>query len=364
MHCRLVVPELLVPELLSTGGPGNPPIELPALQSLLARGRRDARPGAVREHWWLEVFGVERQHDLPAAPYRLLGDAGQPGDSAWLCADPVHMRADRDSVALADADGLGLTAGEARSLADAVNAHFEGRLAVTAATPSRWYARSPAPSRIRTVPTSAARARSMGAHLPRGEDAMAWHALMNEAQMLLHDHPVNQAREARGELPVNGLWIWGAGRLASLAPRPAQAVFATDPLVLGLARESGMGAAPLPARAADWLHGAPENGVVWFALDALATPADYADATRWQDALRAMEADWFAPMLAALRSGRIGMLTLDALSLRGCLRVEAVRGDLRRFWRRAKPLSAWAPAADAPSALEAEAYADEPNETA
>ena len=69
-------------------------------------------------------------------------------------------------------------------------------------------------------------------------------------------------------------------------------------------------------------------------------------------------------MLAALRAGRIGMLTVDALSLRGSLRVEVVRGDLRRFWRRAKPLSAWAPAADAPSALEAGAYADEPNEAA
>ncbi len=337
-------------------------MHLPALQALLARGRRDAREGAVREHWWLDVFGVERQHDLPAAPYRLLGDGGQPGDAAWLCADPVHMRADRDSVALADADGLGLTADEAGAIAASINAHFEGRLAVTAPTPSRWYARSPAPSRIRTVPTSAARARSMGAHLPRGEDAMAWHALMNEAQMLLHDHPVNQAREARGQLPVNGLWVWGAGRLASLAPRPAQGVFSSDPLVLGLARESGMSANPLPARAADWLRGAPENGVVWFVLDTLATPADYADAARWQDSLRALEADWFAPMLAALRSGRLGMLTLDALSLRGCLRVEAVRGDLRRFWRRAKPLATWAPDPDAPSALEGEAYADDPHE--
>ncbi|MCB1639923.1 MAG: hypothetical protein KDI15_13865, partial [Thiothrix sp.] len=30
-----------------------------------------------------------------------------------------------------------------------------------------------------------------------------------ELQMLLHQHPVNQARERQGQLPVNSLWLWG-----------------------------------------------------------------------------------------------------------------------------------------------------------
>ncbi|HJV96354.1 MAG TPA: hypothetical protein VJ608_09975, partial [Albitalea sp.] len=37
--------------------------------------------------------------------------------------------------------------------------------------------------------------------------------LQNEVQMLLYTHPINDAREARGELPVNSFWLSGCGRL-------------------------------------------------------------------------------------------------------------------------------------------------------
>jgi hypothetical protein len=36
--------------------------------------------------------------------------------------------------------------------------------------------------------------------------------------MLLHEHPLNQAREARGELPVNSVWISGIGRASGTPP--------------------------------------------------------------------------------------------------------------------------------------------------
>jgi hypothetical protein len=43
-----------------------------------------------------------------------------------------------------------------------------------------------------------------------------------------------------------------------------------------------------------------------------------------------------------LSQERIGMLTLHAIGPGGTLSVESVRGDLRRFWRRAKPLASLA----------------------
>ena len=42
------------------------------------------------------------------------------------------------------------------------------------------------------------------AHLP-------WYRLLNEIQMFLHQHPVNQRRVAQGMLPINSLWCWGGG---------------------------------------------------------------------------------------------------------------------------------------------------------
>ena len=38
--------------------------------------------------------------------------------------------------------------------------------------------------------------------------------------MLLHDHPVNIAREARGCLPVTGVWFWGGGTADAIGALP------------------------------------------------------------------------------------------------------------------------------------------------
>ena len=37
-------------------------------------------------------------------------------------------------------------------------------------------------------------------------------ALTGQSQRLLKDHPVNQARQAKGLLPANSIWLWGQGR--------------------------------------------------------------------------------------------------------------------------------------------------------
>ena len=46
-----------------------------------------------------------------------------------------------------------------------------------------------------------------------GEGAERWRALLNESQIVLHNHPINAVREARGAVAVNSLWFWGAGTL-------------------------------------------------------------------------------------------------------------------------------------------------------
>lgn len=49
-------------------------------------------------------------------------------------------------------------------------------------------------------------------HLPQGDGAAILHDLMNSAQMLLLDHPVNNRRVAQRKLPANSIWLWGHGR--------------------------------------------------------------------------------------------------------------------------------------------------------
>ncbi len=52
---------------------------------------------------------------------------------------------------------------------------------------------------------------SIEGHLPAGEGSAELIELMNSAQMVLANHPVNNARLERGELPANSIWLWGQG---------------------------------------------------------------------------------------------------------------------------------------------------------
>jgi hypothetical protein len=333
MHCRLLIPDLLPPEPEFHAALGQQ--RFPALELLLARGRRRSRPWHGIEQWLMECFAVARQTDWPSAPFALLGEGTAPGDARWLHAEPVHLRPDGDRVRLADPSLLHLTQEEARALAASVDAHFGDALHIEVIAPTRWYARFAAPPAEETVPL----ARVAGG-VGTASASLRWHALMNEVQMLLHEHPVNEAREARGELPVNGLWFWGAGRLAPAADPGLRAVLASNPLARGLAAASGVRHARLPERIDRWLENADPDGVHLFVLQELSAGALAGNVEQWSSALPELETRLFAPLLHALKSGRIGMITLLASGGEHLLESEAIRADLRRIWRRSRPL-AW-----------------------
>jgi len=48
--------------------------------------------------------------------------------------------------------------------------------------------------------------------LPKGDGADRLIYLMNSAQMVMSQHPVNKRRREAGKLPANSIWLWGHGR--------------------------------------------------------------------------------------------------------------------------------------------------------
>lgn len=48
-------------------------------------------------------------------------------------------------------------------------------------------------------------------YIPKGEAVDELYDLMKKSYELLKDHPVNQARIARGKRPANSIWLWGEG---------------------------------------------------------------------------------------------------------------------------------------------------------
>jgi hypothetical protein len=330
---------LLVPELFWPAAAGAEPyrgLALPALETLLARGARTRVAGASLERWLAAAHGLSGE--MPLAPYSLRGDGVEPGDHWWLRADPVHLKVHGDRLVLADASRLALTADEARQYVATLSAHFASEdMTFVAPHPQRWYSRVAAEPRLGTPPTTEVAGRSVASFLPGGGDGARWRKAVNEMQMLLHDHPCNSAREASGQLPVNSIWLWGAGREGRLAT-PYGGAWADHPLVAGLAAAGGFPARPLPASGA--LLDTRGGGTQLVVLASLPTTA-YGDLSRWREALAALEQNWFAPLLDALRERAIESLTLHGLGPDFGYALEIRPRDRWRFWRARRPLHAY-----------------------
>ena len=321
MHCELVVPGLFA---------GEPGTRLPSIELALARGRCTASGSQPLEHWLAQAFGVEGA--LPAGAATLLAAGGDPGAHEWARADPVHLRLMRDRLVLVPAAALRLRADEAAALCRHLNEYFSGRVELRTVDAGRWVARLEKALSLGTESPLSLAGREV--ELTSGADA-APHQLLNESQMALHEHPVNEAREAHGEAPVNSLWFWGAGRLPASHTRFAS-VTADEPIALGLAQAAGTPG----RRLREWRI--PAEGRHLVVLDALRAPLALAEPGEYAEALTALERDWFAPLLSALRAGRIGMLTVHVPDGPECAAYETARADLRRFWKRPRALAAYA----------------------
>ena len=327
MHCHLFIPDFFSAE-------GEEADRLGAAETLFAKGRRRRLAASSREAWLFERFAVPKQRDWPVAPYTLLADGGAPLHYFWLRADPVHLRLGRDTLTFADSAAFGVSRAESEALVETLNRHFGDAMLFYPLQPTRWYVRLQEAPDMHTTPPSAAREETIEGNLPSGPDAMRFHALMNEAQMLLHEHPVNAEREERGEPALNSVWFWGGGVIDAAKNRPFSTVFGDDPLARGLALAAGIPARALPKDTGATLAAAGDEDVALVVLDPPRSAAGHSRERR-----AALERDWFGPLLAALQSGRIGMLSLSLPGADSLLEIETVRADLRYFWRLKRPLA-------------------------
>jgi hypothetical protein len=342
MQCTLLIPHLFWPEAAMHEADAG--LKLPALERLLARARRQSCPAMPVEAWLCQTFEVERQQDWPVAALTLTLDGHAPGGNYWLRADPVHVRAQRDELRLADAAILDATREDAGQLIAALNAHFGADgLEFIAPHPDRWYLQLAKAPVLATHTLSEAAGADITRLMPAGAEALEWHRIGNEIQMLLHGHPVNAEREARGALPINSVWLWGGGIEPPVPARHFGAVWSGDALAQALAAAAGLKAAPVPANARDWLELARasrcETHLV--VLDGLTVPARYGDVTAWLERAAALERDWFAPLAAAGAPPRLTRLTVVAPWRGSCERFDFSPAHRWRFWRRPRPLAAY-----------------------
>jgi len=229
------------------------------------------------------------------------------------------------------------SAEEAAALCAALNAHFEEiGLRFHAPHPQRWYMCSAIPPQVAMHPLSRVAWRDVKPFQPQGTDAMHWQRIATEAQMLLYEHPVNQAREARGEMSINSLWWWGGGRAAQLK-KAFDAVGGDSALVGAFAHAAGV---PQIASLPDMLEGKHESGL--WVCTSTREASQRGDFYAWREAVQRVEQEYAQPLLKAMQSGDLQRLTLEVVQTEGAQCFELTRGAAWKLWRAARPLARYA----------------------
>jgi hypothetical protein len=234
------------------------------------------------------------------APVAALGAGFDPGRRYVLRADPVSLAAGRADVVLAGRID-DLDASEAAALTATFNAHFEGDgIEFHAPRADAWFITMEGAPDLTTTPLSVVHG-AIYPWLPSGAAAGRWRRWFAEMQMLLHEHPANAARAARGRVPVTGIWISDGGRLGEAMVDAGPAIFAaagrTGDVARGVARLHGNVARDPPPEFAA-LHECDDAIVV---LDqSSAANASHVDHR------------WLSPAVAALERGSLSTLTLLA----------------------------------------------------
>ena len=139
------------------------------------------------------------------------------GSAYWLYAAPVHLLLQRDSFSLAEPVPLPLQTDEIDALTASLNKHFAADAVENKVKflwhEKQWFLRLAQNPNIQTHAPQAALNKAVGAYLPTGEGALQWASFTNEVQMLLFEHPVNLAREAKNLPAINSIWCHGLGQI-------------------------------------------------------------------------------------------------------------------------------------------------------
>jgi len=322
----LIVPDLLPPpewagELLAG-------LELPALNALLARGDSVKAEDDTLEGLLCHALGVEEQDEgWPLAAITAHTDGLTQG-GYWLRADPVSFFMQRDKL-LALPPGE-LAADEVAALIGSLNQHFhEDGLTFFAPHVRRWYLWLEQSPSLVTIPLPQVLGRDVRHLMPQGEEALRWHRLVNEAQMLMYRHPVNEALEERGARVVSGIWLWGGGKAGTAVSGRFQSMCSDDELATLLAKAARMGSRTWPER---WEPTVDSQLLVYGGLAEALRNGDW-DA--WRNRVQAFERGYARPLLAALRRGSLRRLEIRIPRTGGAAWAGALTPiSAWKFWRR------------------------------
>jgi hypothetical protein len=214
-------------------------LQLRNLQALLPQLQRqqtlqDPEPTPLQlPHERLHAQALGWPIDAPTLPWAAWQqlEQGHPSaePQAWMT--PCHWQVGMDQVVMADPAHLHLSDEESQQLLQAMQPFLqEDGLHVTWHSPLQWHVRGAMLADLATASLDRVVGQNVKPWLPDHPAARPLQRLQSEMQMLLYNHPVNDARESRRQHTVNAFWLHGAGVLAASSPVARQSAHMPDSL--------------------------------------------------------------------------------------------------------------------------------------
>lgn len=321
---------LIVPHLnpLLEGGSSDGVSRWPNLARLAGRGSIAQRVLDTKleplHSSVIESVGLRDASDsYPSAAVIRTGASGERASGFWLRAQPIHFAAGLDRLTTVVLRGDSRMSESERALLEPIfTEHLQSSgLELHHACNDEWLLRSDVSLQLQTVSPEFAAANPRAEILPRGRDAGNLRRLMTEMQMLLHEHPVNARRQARGLPVINAIWIHGEGMLSDTASASLPEAWGEDFYLRGIYRLHDKSVRATPIDVPTMLSQMQRESVA--VIDA--SDSDV------------LETQWLAPLTRALRGGAIAKLTL----MLDEWQVTADRAAMFKLWRRERPPMEW-----------------------
>lgn len=249
-------------------------LQLPQLQNLLGLLQRDqvlqdaddTLPHLPHERLQAQALGWA--HDAACLPWAAWHRAqqGQPGTEPQAWMTPCHWQIGMDQVVMADPAHLRLSDDESQQLLQAMQPFLqEDGLQVTWHSALMWHAQGALLANLPTASLDRVIGQNVKDWMPQHAAARPLQRLQSEMQMLLYNHPVNDARDGNSQYTVNAFWLHGAGTLPPTAATSAIAVSAaaTPPVIAAATVSNALRASALQGDLQTWRQ-------AWKQLDATA----------------------------------------------------------------------------------------------
>jgi len=156
-------------------------------------------------------------HDYPVLPFaQAYIDKDACDRHRWLLFRPVHLKADMHNAIVLPIDDNGKNTNDITILIKELSNYFNVDCDIQSIPDGYWLIRLKQCDPPRHYPHYlSVIGRKADPYTEQSKAMLPWYKLMNEMQMYLHQHEINQNRLQAGLLTINSLWFWGAGNLPS-----------------------------------------------------------------------------------------------------------------------------------------------------